>query len=69
MGLTHPKIDAILQHHKEKSMLSTLLKKLGRRKTGSWGRPGGKKQKRAANKAVRRALILKLEADYRAGMV
>jgi hypothetical protein len=31
------------------------IKKLGRRKAGSWGRPGSRKLKRAANKAVRRA--------------
>ncbi len=30
-------------------------KKLGRRKAGSWGRPGSSKLKRAANKATRRA--------------
>jgi hypothetical protein len=30
------------------------LKKLGRRKAGSWGRPGSKAQKRAASKAARR---------------
>lgn len=30
------------------------LKKLGRRKAGSYGRPGSKSQKRAASKAVRR---------------
>lgn len=31
------------------------LKKVGRRKAGSWGRPGSKQQKRAASKASRRA--------------
>jgi hypothetical protein len=31
------------------------IKKLGRRKAGSWGRPGSRKLKRAANKATRRA--------------
>ena len=31
------------------------IKKLGRRKAGSWGRPGSSKLKRAANKATRRA--------------
>jgi hypothetical protein len=31
------------------------LKKLGRRKAGSWGRPGSKALKRMANKATRRA--------------
>jgi len=30
------------------------LKKYGRRKAGSWGRPGSSKLKRAANKATRR---------------
>ena len=32
------------------------LKKLGRRKAGSYGRPGSKLQKRMASKAVRREL-------------
>ena len=31
------------------------LKRLGRLKAGSWGRPGSKWQKRQASKAVRRA--------------
>ncbi len=31
------------------------LKKLGRRKAGSYGRPGSKAQKRMASKAVRQA--------------
>ena len=35
--------------------MSNAMKKLGRRKAGSWGRPGSKAQKRAASKAVRRA--------------
>ncbi len=34
--------------------MSNTDKKLGRRKAGSWGRPGSKKQKRAASKASRR---------------
>ena len=34
-------------------MTASSAKKLGRRKAGSWGRPGSKKQKRAASKAVR----------------
>ncbi len=49
-------------------MLNGVLKKLGRRKAGSYGRPGTKRQKRAASKAARRARLLKLEADYRAGI-
>lgn len=47
-------------------MLNGVLKKLGRRKAGSYGRPGTKRQKRAASKAVRRALMLKIEAAHRA---
>lgn len=35
-------------------MMNNALKKHGRRKAGSWGRPGSKKQKRAASKAARR---------------
>ena len=31
------------------------MKKLGRRKAGSWGRPGSRKLKRATSKASRRA--------------
>ena len=31
------------------------MKKLGRRKAGSWGRPGTRRLKRAAAKASRRA--------------
>ena len=34
-------------------MTASAAKKLGRRKAGSYGRPGSKKQKRAASKAVR----------------
>lgn len=44
--------------------MNNWLKKLGRRKAGSWGRPGSKRQKRAANKAVRRALMLKIESAH-----
>ncbi len=33
--------------------MSNADKKFGRRKAGSWGRPGSKKQKRMASKAVR----------------
>lgn len=35
--------------------MNNTMKKLGRRKAGSWGRPGSKFQKRAASKASRRA--------------
>ncbi len=35
--------------------MNNAMKKLGRRKAGSWGRPGSRKQKRAASKASRRA--------------
>ncbi len=49
-------------------MLNAVLKKIGRRKAGSYGRPGSKRQKRIASKAARRVAMLKLEADYRAGM-
>ena len=35
--------------------MHSTMKKLGRRKAGSWGRPGSKKEKRAASKAARRA--------------
>jgi len=49
-------------------MLNTLLKKIGRRKAGSWGPPRKKHLKRIAGKAARRARMLQLEADYRAGM-
>ena len=35
------------------------LKKIGRRKAGSWGRPGSKWMKRQASKAVRRANKIK----------
>ena len=35
-------------------MSSSDEKKLGRRKAGSWGRPGSKADKRAASKGVRR---------------
>ncbi len=35
--------------------MNKVMKKLGRRKAGSWARPGSKKQKRAASKASRRA--------------
>ena len=34
--------------------MNNTLKKRGRRKAGSWGRPGSKKQKRAASKAARK---------------
>lgn len=36
--------------------MHNMLKKLGRRKAGSWGRPGTKKLKRAASKAARKAV-------------
>ena len=36
-------------------MTANTAKKLGRRKAGSYGRPGSKAQKRMASKAVRRA--------------
>ncbi len=35
--------------------MENTAKKIGRRAAGSWGRPGSKKQKRAASKAARRA--------------
>lgn len=35
-------------------MNANTTKKLGRRKAGSWGRPGSKAQKRAASKAARK---------------
>lgn len=50
-------------------MLNAVLKKIGRRKAGSYGRPGSKRQKRAASKAARRArrvLMLKLEEAHKA---
>ncbi len=50
-------------------MLNTLLKKIGRRKAGTWNAPRKKHLKNIANRAVRRARMLQLEADYRAGMV
>jgi len=37
--------------------MGNTLKKVGRRKAGSWGRPGSKKQKRAASKAARRTKV------------
>ena len=36
------------------------LKKLGRRAAGSYGRPGSKRQKRAASKAVRKETMRRL---------
>ena len=36
-------------------MNANAIKKLGRRKAGSYGRPGSKYQKRQASKAARRA--------------
>jgi len=38
-------------------MNNSANKKLGRRKAGSYGRPGSKKQKRAASKGVRKLPI------------
>ena len=49
-------------------MLNTLLKKIGRRKAGSWGPPRKKHLKTIAARAARRARQVRLEADYRAGM-
>jgi hypothetical protein len=37
--------------------MNKFLKKIGRRKAGSWGRPGSKKQKRAASKAARQVKL------------
>ena len=48
--------------------VSNWLKKLGRRKAGSYGRPGSKAQKRMASKGVRRERLRRLEADYKASM-
>lgn len=48
-------------------MLLSGLKKLGRRKAGSYGRPGSKRQKRAASKAVRKEIMRRLEQDFRRG--
>ena len=39
--------------------LNSSLRKQGRRAAGSYGRPGSKRQKRAASKAARRALRLR----------
>jgi hypothetical protein len=36
-------------------MKANAAKKLGRRKAGSWGRPGSKHEKRAASKGVRKS--------------
>lgn len=36
--------------------MNNFTKKFGRRKAGSWGRPGTKKMKRAASKGVRKLL-------------
>ena len=46
-------------------MLNGVLKKLGRRKAGSYGRPGSKRQKRAASKAARKETMRKLEQDFK----
>ncbi len=37
--------------------MNNSLKKFGRRKAGSYGKPGSKALKRAANKAVRKVLM------------
>lgn len=45
--------------------MNGVLKKLGRRKVGSYGRPGTKRQKRAASKAARRARMMKVETEFK----
>ena len=47
-------------------MLNTLLKKIGRRKAGSWGPPRKKHLKRIANRAARKAVLRKLEIEHMA---
>ena len=46
--------------------MTNWLKKFGRRKAGSYGRPGSKAQKRMASKGVRREIQRKLEAECKA---
>ena len=43
------------------------LKKLGKRKAGSWGRPNYKGGKRRASKGSRKALKLNIMQGYKAG--
>ncbi len=48
--------------------MTNWLKKLGRRKAGSYGRPGSKAMKKRASKGVRRARLRELEAEFKAQM-